>query len=139
MTSINVDFITPRNSTSVTIAKANVVPNITSLTFYNTPSAVTATLDCQHVGHIYTICVPEMLFTGTAAALTSAVMTTLPVPTALCRWPIVYTKVSTGVKYIGGATVTLSQQLVFNQDIDAGTFDAATAYTIHACVLQYYV
>ena len=137
MSAIDIDFISPRNSASVTIAKANVIPSITNLTFHDTPSSTTATLTCQNVGHIYTICVPEITFTGTGAALQSGVITNLPAPSLTCRWQIVVDIPLLGPT-IGMATITNSQHLTFYLDA-SGTVFATRAYIIRPCILQYYV
>lgn len=134
---IAADHIIPKNATSVIVGNANVIPTTVSAVFSGAASEAGSTVTCTSyaVGKIVEISVPQISFTGSAAALIGAGgLATFTAPAQDCYIPI---EVSVnGTKATGLVLIATTKILTFYSSATLGTF-SATPCIIYPCVLHY--
>ena len=139
MSTLSVDFITPKNSSSVTIRDATVVPAVSSLAFASTTTGCSVTITCQSVGKLVEVQIPALSFTSTGVNITAPAITGLPTPSAsLNYFTTVFTDNDANVDHVSFGSIGSNKVLTFFGNVDIVTpFVNLTDYTIHPTVMHY--
>ena len=138
MSTLSVDFITPKNSSSVTIRDATVVPAVSSLAFASTTTGCSVTITCQSVGKLVEVQVPAMSFTSTGVNVTAPAITGLPTPESAKYFTIIAVNNGTVAAFNSIGKIDTDKTIIFYGNKNLTAFTNLTAYTISPCIIQYF-
>ena len=126
---IEVDFISPMNSTAVTLESCALIPTVA--THIAVATTVTLHMTSVTIGKIVTLSIDTVTFSGSGATVTTSAVSTMTAPAENCYIPLITVSAGTlGVGYL-----ELSTAKIITLTGSGGGFNGASA--IYGATLSY--